>query len=98
MGVDASPKVVESGYYFPTRRGEGKEVVVEEFNREELKGLLGELLDILKRGHFIVGLDASCAYCDFQPICGDGAVDRAKEKRHSNPVEFGVVDRLKEYE
>jgi len=43
-------------------------------------------------------LDVSCAYCDFQPICGDGAVDRAKEKRHSNPVEFGVVDRLKEYE
>jgi len=97
-GVDASPKVVESGYYFPTRRGEGKEVVVEEFNREELKGLLGELLDILKRGHFIVGLDASCAYCDFLPICGDEAKDRAKAKKHSNPVEFGVADRLKEYE
>jgi len=96
-GVDASPKVVESGYYFPTRRGEGKEVLVEEFNREELKCLLCELLDILKRGHFIVGLDASCAYCDFLPICGDGAKDRAKAKRHSNPVEFGVVDRLKEY-
>lgn len=96
-GVDASPKVVKSGYYFPTRRGEGKEVLVEEFNREELKCLLCELLDILKRGHFIVGLDASCAYCDFLPICGDGAKDRAKAKRHSNPVEFGVVDRLKEY-
>ncbi len=51
-GVDASPRVVESGYYFPTRRGEGKEVLVEEFNREELKCLLCELLDILKRGAF----------------------------------------------
>ena len=97
-GVDAKPRVVESGYYFPTRRGEGKEVVVEEFSREELKCLLGELLDILKRGHFIVGPDASCDYCDFQPICGDGAVDRAKAKRSSNPEEFGIVDRLKEYE
>ena len=97
-GVDARPKVVESGYYFPTRRGEGKEVTVGEFNREELKCLLGELLDILKGGHFIVGLDASCDFCDFRPICGDGAVDRAKVKRCNNPVEFGVVDRLKEYE
>lgn len=97
-GVDARPKVVESGYYFPTRRGEGKEVVIEEFNREELKGLLGELLGILKRGYFIVGLDARCRYCDFQPICGEDAVDRAKAKKQSNPVEFGVVDRLKEYE
>ncbi len=96
-GVDASPKVVESGYYFPTRRGEGKEVKVEEFNREELKCLLSELLDILKKGYFIVGLDANCAYCDFLPICGDGAKDRAKAKKYSNPVEFGVVDRLKEY-
>ena len=96
-GVDARPKVIESGYYFPTRRGEGKEVTVGEFNREELKGLLGELLDILKKGHFIVGLNVSCGYCDFLPICGDGAVDRAKAKKNSNPAEFGVVDRLKEY-
>jgi len=97
-GVDATPKVVESGYYFPTRRGEGKEVTVGEFNREELKCLLCELLDILKRGYFIVGLETSCAYCDFLPICGDGAKDRAKAKRHSNPMEFGIVDKLKEYE
>jgi len=45
-----------------------------------------------------VGLDVTCGYCDFLPICGEGAVDRAKAKRHSNPEEFGVVDRLKEYE
>jgi len=98
IGVDAKPKVVESGYYFPTRRGEGKEVTVREFDRDELKRLLCELLDILKKGHFIVGLETSCAYCDFLPICGDGAVNRAKAKKNSNPAEFGVVDRLKEYE
>jgi ATP-dependent helicase/nuclease subunit B len=97
-GVDASPRVVESGYYFPTRRGEGKEVIVGEFDREELKKLLKELLDIVTKGHFIVGLDVICGYCDFLPICGEKAVDRAKGKRDSNPEEFGVVDRLKEYE
>jgi ATP-dependent helicase/nuclease subunit B len=97
-GVDKGPRVVESGYYFPTRRGEGKEVTVKGFDREKLKELLRELLDIVSKGHFIVGLDVTCGYCDFLPICGDGAVDRAKAKRHSNPEEFGVVDRLKEYE
>jgi hypothetical protein len=97
-GVDARPRVVESGYYFPTRRGEGKEVIVGEFDRERLKELLGELLDIVTKGQFIVGLDVICGYCDFLPICGEGAVDRAKAKRDSNPEEFGVVDRLKEYE
>jgi CRISPR/Cas system-associated exonuclease Cas4 (RecB family) len=98
-GVDARPRVVESGYYFPTRRGEGKEVLVGEFNRKELKGLLGELLDILVKGHFIGSMDKmDCTYCDFKPICGDDAADRTKGKKPSNPVEFGVVDRLKEYE
>jgi len=97
-GVDERPRVVESGYYFPTRRGEGKEVIVGEFDREKLKRLLKDLLDIVSKGHFIVGLDVTCGYCDFLPICGEGAVDRAKGKRHSNPEEFGVVDKLKEYE
>ena len=40
----------------------------------------------------------ACTYCDFQSICGAGAADRTKAKKTSNPVEFGVVDRLKEYE
>jgi len=97
-GVDARPRVVESGYYFPTRRGEGKEVLVGEFDRDDLTRLLRELLDIVAKGHFIVGLDVTCGYCDFLPICGEGAVDRAKGKRECNPEEFGVVDRLKEYE
>ena len=96
-GVDSSPRVVESGYYFPTRRGEGKEVVVGEFDRKALKELLAELLDIVAKGHFIVGLDVTCGYCDFLPVCGDGAVERAKAKKPANPEEFGVVDRLKEY-
>jgi ATP-dependent helicase/nuclease subunit B len=97
-GVDAKAKVVESGYYFPTRRGEGKEVTVKEFDREALKGLLGELLDIVRKGHFIGSLDKTdCTYCDFQPICGEGAADRTKAKKNANPEEFGIMDRLKEY-
>ncbi len=97
-GKDAKPKVVESGYYFPTQRGEGKEVTVKEFDRHALKGLLRELLDIVKKGHFIGSLDKTdCTYCDFKPICGEGAADRTKAKKNANPEEFGIVDRLKEY-
>jgi len=97
-GMDAKPKVVESGYYFPTRRGEGKEVTVKEFDREALKGLLGELLNIVMKGHFIGSLDKTdCTYCDFKPICGEGAADRTKAKKNANPEVFWVVDRLKEY-
>jgi RecB family exonuclease len=98
-GVDAGPRVVESGYYFPTRRGEGKEVLVGEFDRERLKKLLKELLDIVTKGHFIRSLEKmDCAYCDFRPICGDDAADRTKAKKPGNPEEFGVVDRLKQYD
>lgn len=98
-GVDARPRVVESGYYFPTRRGEGKEVLVGEFDRERLKDLLGELLNIVTKGHFIGSMDKmDCTYCDFRPICGDDAADRTKAKKASNPEEFGVLDRLKQYE
>jgi CRISPR/Cas system-associated exonuclease Cas4 (RecB family) len=98
-GVDERPRVVESGYYFPTRRGEGKEVIVGEFDREEIKGLLGELLDILVNGHFIGSTDKmDCTYCDFRPLCGNDAADRTKAKKPRNPEEFGIVDRLKKYE
>lgn len=97
-GIDADPKIVESGYYFPTRRGEGKEVLVPEFDREALKGLLIELLDIIESGHFICGTDVMCEYCDFEPICGKGAKDRAKAKRPENPDEFAVLERLKDYD
>ena len=56
-------------------------------------------MDIVSRGHFIGSMDKmDCTYCDFRPICGDDAADRTKAKKPSNPVEFGVVDRLKEYE
>jgi CRISPR/Cas system-associated exonuclease Cas4 (RecB family) len=98
-GVDARPRVVESGYYFPTRRGEGKEVTVKEFDREALKGLLEELLNIVMKGHFIGSLDKQdCTYCDFRPICGEDAADRTKAKKNANPEEFWIVDQLKEYE
>jgi hypothetical protein len=77
---------------------EGMVDLVPEFDREALKDFLNELLDIIKSGHFICGVNVMCDYCDFLPICGEDAKDRAKVKRPENPDEFGIFDRLKAYD
>jgi ATP-dependent helicase/nuclease subunit B len=102
MGIDARPVVVESGYYFPTRKGEGNKII-REFDREAFKGLVAEIITILEKGHFVAnpGLaDRDCEeYCDYAPICGGAAAkERAKGKKESNKDVFEIFDRLKEYE
>jgi ATP-dependent helicase/nuclease subunit B len=97
--IDRTPSVVESGYYFPTRKGEGKEITVETFSRSALGCVLGELLKVLKTGGFVASPEAECDFCDYSPICGGlSARDRAKWKRENNREVFGIFDRLKEYE
>jgi ATP-dependent helicase/nuclease subunit B len=103
LGLDDAPAVVASGYYFPTRQGEGKDVMIERFDRAKFKELLRALLGALEKGHFVAnpGLDArECAdYCDYAPICGGTAArDRAKEKKEANPDVFEIFDKLKDYE
>ncbi|NOR15177.1 MAG: hypothetical protein GQ544_05700, partial [Candidatus Aminicenantes bacterium] len=98
LDLDVGPHVVQSGYYFPTRKGEGKEILVDHFDRSRLKTLLLELLGILSEGNFLVNPDASCIYCDFQPVCPGEAAKKAKAKMEANPHEFGVFERLKEYD
>ena len=102
MGIDARPVVFESGYYFPTRKGEGNKII-REFDRGAFKELVAELITILEKGHFVAnpGLaDRDCEeYCDYAPICGGAAAkERAKGKKESNKDVFGIFDRLKEYE
>ncbi len=98
-GIDSEAVVVESGYYFPTRKGEGKEVIVEKFNRKKLAALLDELLEVLSRGWFVVNPEAECDFCDFTPVCrSTNARQRAKEKKLDNRKIFSVFERLKEYD
>jgi len=98
LGLEMAAQVVQSGYYFPTRRGEGKEVLVDDVNRKKLKELLLELVGILALGNFIVNPDAKCDYCDFVSVCPAEAPAKAKAKQEANPDEFSVFDRLKDYE
>ncbi len=97
-GLDEEPVVVESGYSFPTRRGEGREIL---FGRERcarFEALLSELMSLLEQGHFLVHPEARCDYCDYVPLCGSGAVQRSKGKQIGNPDAYGVFERLKDFE
>jgi len=98
LGLEDTPEVVESGYYFPTRRGEGREVLVGRFDRQRLRELLWELLGVLSEGNFVVNPDASCDYCDFEPICPAEAPKKAKRKKEVDASAFSLFDRLKEYD
>lgn len=94
----AGPKarVTESGYFFPTRRGEGREIMVRGFDRDRLRRLLNDLLRLLERGYFIAGTEAKCRFCDFAPVC-EGAPEGTKRKKQANPEVFEAYDRLDEY-
>ncbi len=96
-GVDKAPKVVESGYFFPTPRGEGNEVIFKEFNRKDFKDLIDEIVNIIYAGRFVVNPEAKCNFCDYADICGPEAVKRAKDKMPDNPDEFAHLNKLKNY-
>jgi RecB family exonuclease len=90
-------RVVQSGYYFPTRRGEGREIMVDEFDRKKFAGLLGDLLGLVANGYFVAGPEASCDFCDFVAVCG-GAPAEMKRKAEANQKIFEALDRLKSYD
>jgi ATP-dependent helicase/nuclease subunit B len=99
LKIDRKPSVVESGYYFPTRKGEGKEIIPPPFDRERFRTLLREILGVLENGRFVASPEAECDFCDYSPICGGlSARDRAKQKREQNSEVFGIFDRLRDFE
>lgn len=106
LGIDEAPRIAASGFSFPTRKGEGKNVMIRGFDRDkstsELREILGLLLGVLERGHFVVnplGDNADCDYCDYGRVCGGTAAkDRAKAKKEANPEVFEIFEKLKGYE
>jgi len=91
------PRVTESGYYFPTRRGEGREIMIGEFDRGKFGELLVDLLDLVAKGYFIAGPDADCDFCDFAAVCGGAPAD-VKRKAEANREIFEAYERLKSYD
>jgi RecB family exonuclease len=95
--VDPRARVTESGYYFPTRRGEGREIMVPEFDRQAFRMLLGDILDLVVKGYFVTGPEDECDFCPFASICG-GTPEEIKRKVKANPGVFEAMDRLKRYD
>ncbi|MGZ5496618.1 MAG: PD-(D/E)XK nuclease family protein, partial [Candidatus Aminicenantales bacterium] len=93
----ARPCVAESGYLFPSRRGEGDEIMVGNFDRNKLRALLNDLLALLEKGYFLAGPEAKCGYCDYRNACVSGGPDSSKAKREANPEVFAAYDKLDEY-
>jgi RecB family exonuclease len=85
------PQVTASGYFFPTRRGEGREILVRGFDRDRLRRLLGDLLEILRKGRFIAGPGARCDFCDYAATCG-GAPAVTEGKRALLENLLGLID------
>lgn len=91
------PRVVESSYLFPSRRGEGHEIPVRDFDRGRLRRLLGDLLGLLEKGYFIAGPEAKCGFCDYRNVCLSGGPARTGAKRAGSPEVFAAYDKLNEY-
>ncbi len=92
-----SPRVAQSGYLFPSRRGEGLERIIKDFDRGRLAALLDDLLALIRKGYFLAGPEAKCKFCDFAPVCGPEAARASVRKRDGSPEVFAAYDRLDEY-
>ncbi|MCJ7580858.1 MAG: hypothetical protein MUP98_10035, partial [Candidatus Aminicenantes bacterium] len=76
--IDGAARVTVTGYSFPTGRGDGREILIENFDRARLKELLLDLFVILEKGYFLVNPKASCDFCDYGIVCGKGVIERTK--------------------
>ncbi len=91
------PRVTRSGYLFPSRRGEGLERIVKDFDRERLRALLNDLLALVQKGYFLAGPEAKCKFCDYAPVCGPEAPKASARKKDGSPDVFAAYDKLSGY-
>lgn len=74
-GVSNNPKVIESGYLFPTYKGQGRWIGRDVTRRDEIYELLDDLLEMFEEGSFIRTEDMGkpgadpCTYCDYSVMC-----------------------------
>ncbi len=96
-GLAKRPRVTESGYFFPTRRGEGREVLVREFDREAFRALLRDILALISNGYFVRTAADECLFCDYAPVCG-GRHKGTKAKLEEDSRIGPAFERLKSYD
>lgn len=96
-GLARAPHVSESGYSFPTRRGEGREVIVREFDRAAFRSLLKDILALISNGFFVTSLKDECSHCDFEPVCG-GRPAETKKRIEANAAIREALKRIGSYD
>jgi ATP-dependent helicase/nuclease subunit B len=96
-GLADRARVTESGYFFPTRRGEGREILVPEFDRKAFRALLRDILALITNGYFVRTPKDDCRFCDFSALCG-GRHKETQEKLEADPKIGPAFERLKSYE
>jgi ATP-dependent helicase/nuclease subunit B len=69
--IDRRARVVQGVYWFPTGRGWGRRVVIRAPSSAELRGVLGDLVEIIATGAFThAPEERECGRCDFRAACG----------------------------
>lgn len=80
--------VVQSTYYFPTRRGLRWEFVIPTPTNEVLGALLAHLADVLTRGAFAQAQESrTCEWCEFAAACGARPWEIAARKASAQALE-----------
>jgi len=84
---EREPRVTVAGYYFPTERGEGRQILRSQDNRSLVRKTLGYLFDLLRAGMFLPAEDGeSCGFCDYREVCCyERAGARTREILNGNP-------------
>lgn len=105
QGLSQNPKIVESGYLFPTVKGQGQWIGRDASKKDSLYQLLEDLLEIFDEGSFIrsdnkdKSKDNPCSYCDYLLMCQNYDSTWIGEKT-GNTEDKGILakGRLKCYE
>lgn len=72
---DNKAKVVRSGYFFPSPKGEGLRIEKAQLKRDELYEVLEDLFELFRTGVFPATYDKdNCRFCDYMKTCGGAEV------------------------
>jgi len=94
---DKKAKVVRSGYFFPSPKGEGLRIGKAQLNRDELYEVLEDLFELFRTGVFPATYEKdNCRFCDYIKTCGGEkvAVKRTVRKM-GNDEKMAPLGRLK---
>lgn len=100
-GLHENPRVTESGYLFPTLKGEGQCVLYKQTSRETFYEILECLCEILGTGAFVMTDEDECRFCEYVEVCGRDLLAEALRAKLANAEVNNILEyfrRLKNYE